>query len=143
LAVVLGVGRAPGGGPPEVAQRQLEAAVADDDMARVAADVVDDGEVAAAGLERALAVALALAGDEGVAGRAVDEPLGAAPALALVLLAGAVVDVLVGGGLEAGLGGGLDPQAAGQQRLVAVLLDDVAAGVLGEVRLAIGEDVLV
>jgi hypothetical protein len=152
LLVVVGVGRAPRERPPQVAQRQLEPAIADQDMAAVAAHVVDHRQVAAPGRERTRAVELALALEEGVLGRPVDVPHRSAPALALVLLAGAVVDVVVGAGLEGRLGRGLDSQAGQLDpgRLigagpvaVARVLEQRGADVVGVVRQAIGEDAVV
>jgi len=71
--------------------------------------------------------------DEDLGGGAFEVRLGAAPALAFVLLARAVVDGVVGGLVGDRIDGRLDAQPALEQRVVAVALDDVAAHVLGEV----------
>ena len=95
------------------------------------------------GVERRAAVQRALALEEHLARRAVDPPLGTAPALALVLVPRPEIGVLVRPGFPGRLGGGLDRQAVGEHRVVAVRLGDVAAHVLGVVRHPIGEHVLV
>src|SRR5690606_39528856 len=89
--------------------------------------LLDQAEVAPARLERAIAVQPGGALEEHLARAAlVEVRLRSAPALPLVLLAGAEVDAVVGEVIRHRLDRRLDSQAAPHQDAGAVLLDQLA-----------------